>query len=366
MKKLLNLALSLVFIAFLSACSSEKDQNSTNLSQNSTQNSSISNLQNSQNAENSTNLSQNSANLSPNSTKILRVFATHPQNTALLEIVYPQGMIGLNYKPYPEDTDFMPPNVAQLPVLGAMDRVNFEQLIALKPDVVIFPEFSDPSIAQPYEKLGIKTLRVSAQFKDIKRALNAYGEVLGVNERTDKILAFHSEISAKMDALRARVEKKPRIYFAQGFEGLSSECVSEGDEDDLATMIGGENVIKCEKVVAAKNALPMNFERLIALDPDAIFVREIPLYKELISSPKPEWQRLRAVQQGRIYYAPSSPSNWLTKPPTIMRVIGFPWAFSRLHPELLSPSEAKDIAKAFFAEFLVPISDEDYAKLEGK
>lgn len=356
MKKLLNLALSLVFIAFFVACSNDKkDSNSTNLSSNSR------NLSSNSSVNSTQNLALNSQN-----SKILRVFATHPQNTALLEIVYPQGMIGLNYKPYPEDKDFMPENVAKLPVLGAMDRVNFEELIALKPDVVIFPEFSDESVVEPYEKLGIKTLRVSAQFKDIERALKAYGEALNAKERVDEILKFYYEITAKMHTLRAKVEKKPRIYFAQGFEGLSSECVQEGDNADLATMIGAENIIKCEKVVAAKNALPMNFEQLIVLDPDAIFVRELPLFRELISAPKPEWQRLRAVKEGKIFYAPSSPSNWLTRPPTIMRIIGFPWAFSRLHPELLSHDEAKDIAKAFFAKFLVEINDEDYARLEGK
>lgn len=62
MKKLLKLALSLVFIAFLSACSSEKDQNSTNLSQNSSANLSSNLAQNSSlNSQNAENLAQNSS-----------------------------------------------------------------------------------------------------------------------------------------------------------------------------------------------------------------------------------------------------------------------------------------------------------------
>lgn len=344
MRKILNLGLIFVLSAFLVACSGEKKENNATNAQNSAQ----------------------SGEISPNSSKIARVFAFHPRNTAVLELVYPQGMIGLNYKPYPEDTEFMPENVATLPVLGMMDRVSYESLVALKPDIIIFPNFIDESVISTYEKLGVKIVRVSTEFKDIEEILTAYGEALNAKEKTDKLLQFHRNIAQKMNDLRAKVAQKPRIYFAQGLEGLSTECVKEGEADDLATMIGAENVIKCEQTIAAKNALPMDFERLIALQPDAIFVREIGLYKELMNNPNAQWQRIGAVQDKKIYYAPSSPSNWLTRPPTIMRIIGYPWAFAKLHPELLSDEEAKQIAKEFFAEFLRPLSDEDYARLEGK
>lgn len=301
-----------------------------------------------------------------NKTQITRVFAFHPRHTAVLELVYPQGMIGLNYKPYPEDTEFMPENVATLPVLGMMDRVNYEQIVILKPDLIIFPDFTDESVISTYEKLGVKILRVSTEFKDIEAILKVYGEALNVKEKTDKLLSFYHNITQKMDDLHSKITQKPRIYFAQGLEGLSSECVKEGETDDLATMIGGENVIKCEQTITAKNALPMDFERLIALQPEAIFVREIGLYKELMESPNEQWQRIKAVQDKKIYYAPSSPSNWLHRPPSVMRILGYSWAFSKLHPELLSDEEMKQIAKEFFAEFLRPLSDEDYARLEGK
>ena len=95
-------------------------------------------------------------------------------------------------------------------------------------------------------------------------------------------------------------------------------------------------------------------------------MREIALYKELTSAPNEQWQRVQAIKDKKIYYAPSSPSNWLHRPPSVMRIVGYPWAFSKLHPELLSEDEAKQIAKEFFAEFLRPISDEDYERLEGK
>lgn len=97
-------------------------------------------------------------------TAFAKVFAMSPPLTALLEILYPQGMIGLNYAPYPEDKEFMPQNVAKLPVIG-MQKGNepiFEKLIALKPSVIFFNEGTDKKILDSYQKFGIRTIEVSA------------------------------------------------------------------------------------------------------------------------------------------------------------------------------------------------------------
>ena len=307
----------------------------------------------------------NATNANSQQKPVIRAFGNVPTLTALLEILYPQGIIGLNYKPYPEDTPFMPENVANLPVLGVRNELNYEAIVALKPDVLIFAKSFDVFI-EPYERLGIKVFKADFDFAQIEETIRLYGEIFGVQERADRLLAFHQKTQNLLNELRTKIAKKPRIYFAYGVEGLQSECVEDGQNDDLATLIGGENVVKCRQITTSTNILPMNFETLIALNPEAIFVREIGLYKELMSEPNEHWQCVKAVQDKKIYYAPSSPSNWLHRPPSVMRVLGYSWAFSKLHPELLSEADFRTIAKEFFAEFLRPISDGDYERLEGK
>ena len=379
MKKSLSFVLALMLVLGLglnfTACSSEKDEGAkaTQSAENSA-NSAQKAENSSQNSAQSVNLGENSQNSAINSNAnsnsqqkpIIKAFATMPPLTALLEILYPQGMIGLNYKPYPEDTPFLPQGVATLPVLGVRDRINYEAIVALKPDVIIFSKPLDKAFTEPYEKVGIKVLGANFDFADIEENIRLYGETFGVKERANRLLSFHKKTQNLLNDLRTKIAKKPRIYFALGIEGLQSECVKAGETSDLASLIGGENVVKCEQITTSKNILPMNFETLIALNPDAIFVREIGLYKDLKGGKLEQWQRLGAIKSGRFYYAPSSPSNWLMRPPTIMRVLGLPWAFSKLHPELLSENEVRALAKEFFAEFLRPISDEDYDRLEGK
>ena len=284
--------------------------------------------------------------------------------TVLLELLYPQGIAALWYKPRPEDLEFMPKGAESLPVLGMQWDAAFEKVVALKPDLLIFSKRTDRSLIEPYEKVGIRTLQLDSGDEDLEETLPALGEALGVQEKADKLLNFARKQKAQLAGLLAKVQKKPKIYFAFAIEGLTTEC--EGEQFDLAAQIGAENVVKCEQFGTNQRFVNMNFEQLIALQPEAIFVREIGLYKELMSAPNEHWQRVQAVADKKIYYAPSSPSNWLHRPPSVMRILGYSWAFSKLHPELLSEAEFRATAKEFFAEFLRPISDEDYARLEGK
>lgn len=164
------------------------------------------------NANSSTN-SQEMLNLELNSSQnsaqkpIIKVFATVPPLTALLEILYPQGMIGLNYKPYPEDIEFLPENVANLPVLGVRDRINYEAIVALKPDIIIFDKPVDKALSEPYERVGIKVLEGDFDFALLENNIRLYGENLGVKERADRLLRFHHKTQSLLDDLRKKVQK---------------------------------------------------------------------------------------------------------------------------------------------------------------
>lgn len=97
-----------------------------------------------------------------------------------------------------------------------------------------------------------------------------------------------------------------------------------------------------------------------------IFVREIALYRQLRKKPPKQWQGISAIQDKRVYYAPSTPSNWLMRPPSVMQTIGVSYAFSKVHSDVLSENKAKAIAKDFFAKFLRELSDKDFVRISGE
>ena len=294
----------------------------------------------------------------------IKAFAMMPPLTVLLEILYPQGMIGLNYEPYPEDKEFMPQNVAKLPVIGMQKGKEpiFEKIIALKPSVIFFNEGTDKKILESYAKFGIKTIEVSAFDEDkLNETIKVYGKELGVESRANALIDFIDSTNAKIATLSQKITHRPKIYFAQGTDGLSTQCSKSGDKKDLAYRIGGINAIECGKDFAN-----VNFEILHKANPQVIFVREIALYRQLRKNPPKQWQGISAIQNKRIYYAPSTPSNWLMRPPSVMQTIGVPYAFSKVHSDILSENEAKAIAKDFFAKFLRELSDKDFVRISGE
>lgn len=194
-------------------CGADKAAQNAECNENSSTNFNASVNSNANSTLNSSTNSQEMTNLELNSSQnsaqkpIIKVFATVPPLTALLEILYPQGMIGLNYKPYPEDIEFLPQNVANLPVLGTRQRINYEAIVALKPDIIIFEKPVDKAFVKPYESVGIKVFEGDFDFALIENNIRLYGEILGVKERADKLLRFHHKTQSLLDELRKKVQK---------------------------------------------------------------------------------------------------------------------------------------------------------------
>lgn len=300
--------------------------------------------------------------------KTIKIFGAAPPITVMLELLYPQGLIGLNYEPYPEDMVFMPDGVAQLPALGMHaggKGTSYEKILALQPDIVFFLESTQDEVTQAYETVGIKTIKIPA-FDSTKYAqsLSIIGEALGVQERANALITFMESANKKLDELRPKITNHPKVYLAQGVDGLQSQC-GKNEPSDLVYQMGGVNVLSCEELGKMEHISTVNFEFLLKKDPDIIFVREVGLYQDILENPSQDWQSLRAVQEKRVYYAPSTPSNWLMKPPSIMQILGVPWAFSRVHPELLSPNEADSLIFSFFEQFLKPLDSANYERIFG-
>lgn len=301
----------------------------------------------------------------------IKAFGTNPPLTVLLEILNPNGLVALNYKPYEEDLPFMPERVRDLPVLGHMgDRsVSIESILTLEPDIVIFSNGTPDEILEPYIKAGVKALRVDAfDFEKLPEAIDALKTAFSADkevvEKADKLLEFVAKSQQKLESLQDSITHRPKIYFAQGFDGLKSQCAKDG-EKDLAYRIGGVNALSCSKLDKSVGQSQINYEILLDINPEVIFVREIPFYKELLQNPPAQWQNLQALQDKRVYYAPSTPSNWLMRPPSVMQSLGFLWAFAKVQPELLSEDDVKQEAQSFFATFLRELSDADYKRIQG-
>jgi iron complex transport system substrate-binding protein len=136
---------------------------------------------------------------------------------------------------------------------------------------------------------------LAAIWDDVRRVAAA----LGIAERGERLAG---QLQARMSALSGRVLSQPRVACIEWMEPL----MAAGNwTPELIAMAGGVNLFG----EAGKHSPWMSWEALAAADPDVIVIapcgfdlarteREIYWMTD-----RPGWNRLRAVQTGRVYLA---------------------------------------------------------------
>lgn len=311
------------------------------------------------------------SDMKDNNTSVKRVFGSSPPMNYLLYALNPEKMIGLNFQaknPFNGASPrFVQKRFLSLPVIGSFhgsgQSINLESLVAARPDLVLLWEddMLVKTVSEQIAKLGVPTLTVPfREIESMPSAMERVGEAIGEAERgrelADYTRGILREINTSLEGVRPT-----RYYYAEGLDGLSTECDASFHVVAM-NFAGGENVHKCRQS-NLRGLEKINFETLLSYDPDVIIVQHPMVYSDLVEDPL--WQKLRAVKGGRIYLVPTTPFNWVDRPPSFMRVIGIQWLATLLHPkEYLVDLRAR--VTEFYNLFLgVDLSDPDINTLLG-
>lgn len=299
------------------------------------------------------------------SQKIDKVFSFSPMSTAILYALVPDKIVGLNYKFYEEEKRFLKKSFYNLPILGGVfggkSQANIETILKIHPDIVFsWDAVKDISknIDKALESFNIPIVYLKQdKLEDLISAIKIAGSCLNEEQRAQK-LAKKAEQNLKLVRDNAkRIKKAKTVYFADGKDGLKTEC-KRNVRSDVVDVAGGLNVYDCtnlNKNTAKRQSV--SIEELYEKDPDVIFVRREKFFDEIYQLP--HWQKLRAVQNKEVYFVPISPFSWASRPPSYMRFLGIVWMQKVLYPDEFDIDLNKEI-KEFYALFLnVNLSDED-------
>ena len=300
-----------------------------------------------------------------------RVFGSSPPMNYLLYALNPKKMIGLNFKaknPNNNATkEYLDPYFLSLPVIGSFhgggNNINLERLIAHRPDLVLLWEddMLVHTVSEQIKKTHIPT--VTVPFREIEtmpQSIETVAKAIGESARGKLLADYARRIISEVNASVAK-EKPTRYYYAEGLDGLSTECDASFHVVAL-NFAGGENVHKCRQ----SNLLGLekiSFETLLAYDPDVIIVQHALVFNDLMDDAL--WKNLRAVKEGRIYLVPTTPFNWIDRPPSFMRILGIQWLSKRFHPKAYE-IDLESRLREFYELFLhVTLSDRDIKTLLG-
>jgi iron complex transport system substrate-binding protein len=300
-----------------------------------------------------------------------RVFGSSPPMNYLIYTLNPDKMIGLNFKAKNSnnsaDEDFLNKKFLSLPVIGSFhgggQGINLETLMGYKPQLILVwqDDMLVQTVAKEIEKTNIPTFMIPfREVNDMPNAFRLAGNAIGENKRGDVLATYAQGIISEVHNNVSKL-KPVRYYYAEGTDGLSTECDKSFHVEAL-NFAGGENVHKCQQS-GILGLEKINFETLLSYNPDVIIVQNSSVFFDLKNDPM--WKNLRAVKTGRIHLVPVQPFNWIDRPPSFMRVIGIQWLAHLFHPKEYK-SDLSKRTKEFYDLFLhVKLSDEQTKNLLG-
>lgn len=300
-----------------------------------------------------------------------RVFGSSPPMNYLLYTLNPDKMIGLNFKAKnpnnSADEQFLNKRFLSLPVIGSFhgggQSINLETLMKYKPQLVLVwqDDMLVQTVAREIEKTAIPSYMIPFRhIDDMPRAFRLAGNAIGESKRGETLAAYSEKIIK--DVQKSVSKTKPiRYYYAEGLDGLSTECDSSFHVEAM-NFAGGRNVHSCQQS-GILGLEKISFETLLAYNPDVIIVQNRSVYNDLISDPM--WKNLSAVKNGRIHLVPVQPFNWVDRPPSFMRVLGIQWLAHLFHPKEFK-ADLNQRTKEFYDLFLhVKLNDEQTKNLLG-
>jgi iron complex transport system substrate-binding protein len=214
----------------------------------------------------------------------------------LIEILPPERLLAVTSFADEKGTSNIvgrvPASVTRLP------KADLERLIALRPDLVVVSEYTDPDFLYLLEKSGLRYHRMEG-LRDLpgyRQAILDLGTAVGVPERAQALVARYDAVLADL-ARRMRGVARPRVlYWASGMTAGAGTAIGALIESAGALNAGAE--------IGVAGIAPVGAERAFVADPDVILIGVWPGAREAVVQ-HPLLSKTRAVREGRIVEMPT-------------------------------------------------------------
>jgi iron complex transport system substrate-binding protein len=225
-----------------------------------------------------------------------QIISLAPSNT---EILYAVGA-GDQVVGRDELSDFPEAAKAVKSVGGSMGDFSTEEIVALKPDLVLASELNAPELVKSLEDLGITVydLPNPKSFEDLYKNLEVVGQLTG-HDATDLIDSLKARVAAVDDKV-ATVSDRPTVFYElDGTDPLKPWTSGPGNfVDMLIDRAGGVNAGASLKDQWAQ----ISSEELVVANPSIILLGDA-VYGTTVESvaERTGWDTITAVKNNAIY-----------------------------------------------------------------
>lgn len=288
-----------------------------------------------------------------------KIYASNPTLLYILYALAPEKIVGSNFEWNNYERPYIKESVLNQPVVGGFfgqgKIPNVEMLLKINPELILINANSKNTkkMQDVFGSIKKPMLYLSAtSLEDYVQSFEILGHVIGKEERAKELIAYAQNslnLTEKIEKYIAKNGlKKVRMYYAQGKDGLSTEC--EGSlHATLIPKSGGEVVHKCaQEAGGSYGRVKVSFEQVLKYNPDMILVYEREFFDKIYADPK--WVLLDAVKNKKVYYIPREPFSWFDRPPSFMRFLGIKWLINLAYPDAFKfdiVSEMREFYKLF-------------------
>lgn len=187
-----------------------------------------------------------------------------------------------------------------LPAPGNWDFISIENLVALKPDLVVMWASQTEAI-ETIESKDIPVYAVMLKSTaDVYKEINDFGKLTATEKRADSLIQYtKTALSAIATANNNICKSKQKVYFMWS-QGPLETSGTNSTVNELIEMAGAKNVC-----TSADEHLVVNLEKVIDWNPDVIVMwydaNKNPDYVLNLSG----WGNINAVKNKRVYELPS-------------------------------------------------------------
>ena len=231
------------------------------------------------------------------------------------------------------DFDSYPPEAAKLPHLGQLNNPSFEQLTALRPDLVVITDVQAPFLEDTLKQLGFRVLKISNQsIQEVYDAILAIGRVTGNGSEAARLVASTREGLDHVGRKTAGLPKPRVVMIVDRTPGTLRDLYTATSGSYLAQLVeiaGGRIAV----APAPRGYAKLSKEDLLAANPDIILDFVQGANSRFAGNPIEAWQEmpeLKAVREHHVYAV-----NEDFVPHASQRIVQTAELFGRLiHPEL--------------------------------
>ncbi len=192
-----------------------------------------------------------------------------------------------------------------LPSPGNWDFVSLENLVALKPDLVIIWSSQQESI-EAIEEKGIPVYGVFLKsFSDVYKEIDDLGKLTGTTQRADSIINYtKNEISIIQSQLKERHHEQSEaisksVYFIWS-QGLLETSGATSTVNELIELAGAKNACR-----QPQEHIVVNMENLLQWNPDVMLMWYNDSKNANDYLTMPELRYINAIKNKQVYELPS-------------------------------------------------------------